>query len=616
MEFGGIGITTIDSRSPRPETPAEKEADDKVPVREWRSEALRWPCLVLFALFDLSIMVTLIALVARSLRDSGFVTIPDQQMANGTEQDDGDERGIGLPNISLDLGILWTFLPSAVLQLLNIYWQWIAGSLASRQPYVDLLDGRAAAAASSVLLDYGCTPSLWRWWRAFRLGHATVGLTALTGLALQYISAPLGARLFATRVIMMPADIPISFNSAYIFSAFSDKFDMRPALSSARLALVNNENRHPWTNDEFAFRPFHSPLAPRTGEYRLVANTTAYSAYVNCELVSDYTMSLELVEPGKGVVQVKGTDRGCDFSHGVAVVEGPPDLIFFKTSAQHACSHAAHYSRLIFTAGTYSPTSPYLLSNVSVISCATDYRTIAGLLEVAVSWPPSSPTSGAPGPPTTVFHSFTPLMDNNSSSRHDTPWMVMETRMLEIDVFNPGIQWLSSEFGNNILYVAEKQAGRENLLSPQVLMQAIARVFGATYAATTAMVMFTPLEVAETSVGTMWTPTTRLFVVEWAAYAVLALLLVALFLSGWVFWRVQSTRSILTEEPEGLLAMAGLLDGSDLMTLVPRIRQQSGYDGRVRHTGKSLPEVKDTPWVASADGTKLTGEWTIKRKTD
>lgn len=582
------------------------------PAKEWQPEALRWPCLVLFAVSDTTIVVAIIALAVKSVRNNGFATVPDQQLS-----DDSDKPTIGFPNISWDLAILWTVLPSAVLQLLNIYWAWIAGSLASRQPYVDLKSRDGAAAASSILLDYRCTPVPWRWVRAFRLGHATVGFTALTGLALQYVAAPLGARLFATRLVMMPEDTPVSFGSAYNWSGITADFDWRPALSSARAALVHNENRRPWTNDEFAFRPF-SAAAPRTGTYHVVANTTAYAAYVNCEAVADYAMSIEFLEPGLGHVEVSGTDRGCEVSHGFAVMEGAG--LFLKTSAKQDCPAVAHYSRIFFTAGAYSPSSPYLLSNVSIISCATDYQEVPGLLEVAFS--SSSPSSGAPGAPAPpVIRAFTPLTAGPPpSGRGDTNWPVVELGMLNTVVFNPSKPWSTSEFGTNVLYLAETHpsASAEGPLAPAALADAIARVFGATYAVAVATAGFAPLEAAEVRErgGTLWTPATRLFVVEWAAYVILALLLVALVLTGWVFWHVLSTSSILTEEPEGLLAMAGLLDGSDLMAMVPWIRQLPGYDGRVRKMGKRLAEVVDNAWVAEEDGKGLVGGWKVKRKAD
>ncbi|KAK4100618.1 hypothetical protein N658DRAFT_91095 [Parathielavia hyrcaniae] len=545
-------------------------------TKEWRPEALRWYCLLPFAVLDLSVMVTIVFLAAKSRRENGFATVPDQTAGTSGQ----NEPVMGFLSISLDLGILWTVLPSAVLQLLSISWNAIARSLAARQPYVDLADARGAAAASSVLLDYQCTPTPWRWLRALRLGHTTVGLATLMGLILQYIATPFAARLFTTEA------------------------------ANARVAIVQGENPVPWANDEFAFRPF-SATAPREGSYYMAANTTAYSAYVNCEVISDYTMSLERQEPESGdaggVVRVAATDRGCEFSDEFRV-SGVGSNIFFITGQRLDCSQAAHYSRFFFTAGQYAPASPYLLSNISVISCATDYQAVNGTLEVAVT-----SSSAAPN-----IRSFTRLRGNDTSNsvRRGTSWQVIERGMLNPVVLNPSGVWSTSEFGVTIVYVAEKMAGSEGLLAPAVLLEAISRVFTATYAMGMATGTFDPLEAEETVTGTVWTPATRLLVVDWAAYLIASLLLTVLVLSGWVSWHAYHTRSILTEEPEGLLAMAGLLDGSELTALVPHIQRQPGYDGRVRKIGKRLVEVKENAWVAeSYDDGGLSG-WRVMRKID
>ncbi|RYP22784.1 hypothetical protein DL765_001493 [Monosporascus sp. GIB2] len=592
---------TAYSTPPTNERPASAAQGRNYP-KEWRPETLRWPLLALFTAFNFSIIATIVGLIAKSSRSNGFATVPSQRAA-----DSGGDGSSTKSSLSLDLGILWTTLPSGVMQVLSVYWASIAGAVATRQPYVELRRRRGAAAASSILLDYRCTPVLWRWLRAFRLGHATVGFTALTGLALQYIAAPFGARLVATQLVTESADVPVSFSSAYNFSGFSEDFDWRPVLSSARASLVYGENRIPWTSNEFAFRPF-SIATPRTDSYHIIANTTAHSAYVSCEIVTDYSMSLELQKPGQGMVQVNGTDRGCAFSQRFVVLEGPG--IFFQTTAKQDCSRESHYSRLVFTAGTYSPSSPFLLSNISVISCATDYQVATGALDVFVL----SSSSGAPPPP--VVSSFTPLALIDPDSRQKAPWLVIEFGMLSPVVFNPSVQWSTSEFGSTVLYLAEKQ-DPANQLAPAVLMQAIARVFGGVYAVATAMAAFSPLEVPETGAAVVRTPTTRLFVVEWVAYLILIILLVALVLTGWVACYVQRTQSILTEEPEGLLSMAGLLDGSDLMPLVSQIRQQVDYDGRVKRAGKRRHDVMSRMWVAEADDHKATvGAWKIKAKAD
>jgi hypothetical protein len=59
-----------------------------------------------------------------------------------------------------------------------------------------------------------------------------------------------------------------------------------------------------------------------------------------------------------------------------------------------------------------------------------------------------------------------------------------------------------------------------------------------------------------------------------------------------------------------------MLDGSELMTLVPYIRQQPSYKGRVRKTGERLAEVKDSAWVAEVGDDGGLGVWRVMRKVE
>ncbi|KAK4129255.1 hypothetical protein N657DRAFT_630188 [Parathielavia appendiculata] len=447
-------------------------------------------------------------------------------------------------------------------------WKWV--EITGRPaPCVDLAGPRGGPAASSILLDYQCTPTPWRWLRALRLGQTTVGLTTLTGLALQYVVPPFAARLFTTEAGLSPADISVSFESAYNRTSVGlDDIDWRPALTNARVAIIQGEN------------PVPSYMA---------ANTTACSAHVSCEVISDYTMSLDRQEPEsgatQGVVRVTATDRVAS-SLTSFLVAGMGSDIFFDAGQKLGCSRAAHHSRLVFTAGQYAPTSPYLLSNISVISCATDDQAVNGTLEVAVKSSSTVPAIRSLKRP--------PGNDTSNSVRRHTLWQLIERGMP-----NPVI------------------AGNESLLAPPALLQAISPVFTTTCAIGTATGTFDRLEAEKTAAGTLWMPATRLLVVEWAAYLIASLLLIVLILSGWVSWHAYHTRSILTEEPEGLLAMAGLLDGSELMALVPYTRQQPSYDGRVRKTGEQITEVKENAWVAEPhDDGALSGGWRVMRKIE
>lgn len=260
--------------------------------------------------------------------------------------------------------------------------------------------------------------------------------------------------------------------------------------------------------------------------------------------------------------------------------------LYLKSTAQQDCSAEAYFSRLIFTAGLYSPSSPYLLSNISVISCATGYQVAQG--ELDLSW--SSPRNP-------VARSFT--RSGQPDNNRTTGWRVIESQMLGTVVFNPSVAWYTSDFGSVelVIYYAEKLAPADKM-SAQVLIYAISRVFTSSYRMAVALYAFNNLQKLDTDSATVRTPVTRLFVITWVAYVILSFLVVVLISVGLVFWYVERTPTFLAEEPEGLMSAAGLLMGSELMELIPEIRQQYGYDGRTRKAAKENDMINGRLWRA------------------
>ncbi|KAL8393224.1 hypothetical protein RB595_003134 [Gaeumannomyces hyphopodioides] len=530
--------------------PARARRADAAPSDSWLDRPLRWQYLLLFAAFDLGLMATVATLAAISHRNQGFATVPESFASTTGKKEPAGSSPRALHD---DLGILWTALPNAIFQIFSAYWAWIAGAIATRQPYVELR--RGAAAKKSILLDYRATFILWRWCKALSLGHGAVGATILMRLALQYVVAPLSARLFAPQTVVLPAGIPVSFGSVFNWTALSVNMNPRSVLTTVAATLIHGADSPPWTDDEFAFRPFTTSAQPPVAEgYRLVANTTAYSAYVSCEVVTDYNMTLSLQNPGEGVINVKGTDRGCNFEQSLGVHSSVG--VYLKTGSQRDCSAGAGFGRLVFTAGTYDAEAPHLLSNLSVVSCATRYQAVAGLLEVAVSPPPSSTPPAA--------RSFVRVAGAEPDTARMPGWRSLELSLLGAVVFNPSAPAETSDFGSVVLsYAAARSPARP--LAPPALIDAIARVFNGAYRVGVAAAAFDPLPEPQAGVGTLRTPVARLFVVAWVAYAVLAVLLVALIFAAWVGLRVAAEPSILVEELAGLDTMARLLKGSDLM---------------------------------------------------
>ncbi|OHW96567.1 DUF3433 domain-containing protein [Colletotrichum incanum] len=546
----------------------------------WLSRCLRWPFLLTFAVLDTAIAIAIIALTITSSQKNGFVTLSTHNITSAVQTPDNF-------NVPWNLGVLWTAFPSFIFSLFGAYWAWIASSLAERQPYVELRKDGGADARVSILLDYRVVAIIWRWWGAFRKSHFTVGSMTLLSVFLTYFIAPLAARLFVAQAVTVSEPVPIIYNKAYSINNINSTLDWRPVLDTVAATLLYGGNNIPWTDNERAFRPFavDSRLATKSD---MAANTTAYSAYLNCELVTDYTIT-----SSGGSVQVSGNDRGCGFEQSFTVIK--TQETYLKTTVEFDCSAEAYYSRLVFTAASYSDSARNNIDDISVISCATGYRQVVGTLRV-------SPSTGNP-----TVKSFVQTGEPDTS--RPKLWMVFEQGILGPVTFNPQAKWTTSDMGNLILYYAQR-ARPSSPLGSEALMEAIPKVFTAVYLNAVAIHGFDTLSDLDTTTGTAFVPTTRLSVVSWVAYIIITFLAIALLSVGFVFFRLQDTPSILTEEPQGLLSMAAILDKSELLGIASEIRQETGFDGGVWERGMTRPDVKDKKWRAAMN--PETGHWVVR----
>ncbi|KAH6986958.1 hypothetical protein EDB80DRAFT_817618 [Ilyonectria destructans] len=555
----------------------------------WLSDAIRWQSLLLFVTLDIALLINIIVLTVISSTENGFATINSPSItSNGSIVLPG-KKSINF-NVSWDLGVLWTTLPNLIFALFGAYWAWIAGAISDRQPYVELLKPVGCEARTSILLDYRVFPVFWRWLVAFRKSHSTVGATTLLSLLLTYVVAPFAARLFATHVVMVSETLPVAYNVTFDGNNINAKIDWRPVLDTVAATLLYQGNNIPWTDDQHAFRPFATDSRLTTGA-DVAANTTSYAAYLDCKLAQDSTLVLDPQDSGSGTVTVTGTDRGCKFKQDFGVTSS--QKIYFKTTAQIDCSSRASYSRLVFTAATYSSSAPGLLDDISVISCVTGYHQATGILKVSsLTGSPTIQSFDQAGQPDTSRPSF---------------WRDVEQNILGPVSFNPRTEWSTTDMGSLILYNAQRLQPSTPLRS-DILIQSISDVFTTIYLNAVAIHGFDLLSAAERDIGRAFIPTTRLFVVPWVAYIIIVFLSITVCFAGSVFFYVRKSPSILTEEPEGLLSMAAILDDSELLQIASKIRRQHGFNGEVCKIGKALPEVKDRRWTATRDSV---GQWVI-----
>ncbi|CAG7558140.1 unnamed protein product [Fusarium equiseti] len=547
----------------------------------WLSDALKWPSLIIFGVIDIALTTTIIILTAKSTTEHGFVTIPSPKTSP-------EQTG----TFRLDIGILWTTLPNLAFALFAAHWAWIACAIAERQPYVELRKDGGAAAKKSIMLDYRVNPVVFRWWTAFRKSHKSIGSMTLLSVLLTYVTAPLAARLFATQVVLVPSTFPITYDKEFSGRNMDASIDWRPILNTVSATLLYEGRSIPWTNDQYAFRPF-SNRSTLPASAIIEATSTAFTSHVDCKVVKDYAIESDKDSgSGEAVVHVSGKDRGCEFTQKLGVAG--TRKTYLKTTSVIDCSAEASYSRLVFTFGKYSSLASNFLDDVSVISCATGYRQVDGTLKV-------SSLNNSP-----IVQSF----EETGYPDVDRPpnWRVFEDAIVDPATLNPKDTSSTSEMGSLILSYAQRlQSGTE--LTSEVLIKAISIIFTRIYLNSVAFHGFTSMSEPATSMGKAFVPTTRLVVVEWVAYVIVVFLLIALCFLIWAFFYVHKQPSILTEEPQGLLSAAALVHDSDLIRIVSNIRKDPAFDGHLRQSSKRQSEIKDKKWTAAKGDER--GQWVI-----
>ncbi|KAH6642735.1 hypothetical protein C7974DRAFT_107801 [Boeremia exigua] len=509
----------------------------------WIPWGLRLPNLLIFIFLDAALIVCLITLSIMSSRRDGFTSIGNLNVSTW--------------NIDWDLGLLWTTLPVLIFRLLGVYWECIASPISQRQPYVDLLKNGGAPAERSVMLDYLSIPVLWRWWTAFRNRHFLVSVCSSLTLLMSIGVTALSARLFAVQAVPTTTELPMLFNSIFDDSAINSTLAWFPVIDTVSAIYVHHGAPLPWTDQQYAFRPYQlQSFVAANAEVKVT--TKAYSAYLNCSALSDYELSLRDTR-----LYMSASDRGCEISQDFEVSD--IQEVYFKTTSETSCSADSWYSRLVFTAAMYSNDSSTLVSNVTILSCITNYRETLGDLVT------STTNDSLANLAVQSFHAL------ESTDTRPSLWRVFEQGIMSPTTLNPQATWSTTAVGNLILYYAQQMDGTQ-YLSSDILYRAVSDMFSAIYLTAAAQHAFVPLETPEIIIGEVELLTQRLYTVYWVAYTIAVVLLLIMGATLAAIVHVSTHATVLNEEPAGLLAHAAILEKSPLMDSAAELRaQDNGY---------------------------------------
>ncbi|KAK0725627.1 hypothetical protein B0H67DRAFT_642014 [Lasiosphaeris hirsuta] len=535
---------------------------------------------------DFCLIVTIVVLFGLSGRRNGFISVGYALSAYGD---------------TWRLSLLWTALPSLVFTCLGLHWSAIESAASDRQPFVGLSQPNGRPARETILLDYKAIIPVKRSYVAFRNGHWLLGTAQLAALSFSILS-PLASGLFLASLASFQLQVPIAYTGTFDQARMNSSMDMRTVLDSVTAKLIYNAASIPWTDSERAFGPFRALNdgeggVTSTNVTSLTAPTVAHSAYLNCAVLRpgsqfDLTRPSSSTQSTAARVTMSGLDRGCPVRHEFTVAEEQD--VYFVTSAEISCGVKASYSRLVFTYGHFSSSSPVLLANVSVVSCAVGYRSTMG--DLAATVPPpgvggSSQGTASGSSPPVEFLTFTPTEDPRDS-RDDAFgfWRLFELKLFQSQAFTADTTWATTDFGTVTLYRAlQRQGGgatstdNGTVLQGDVLAESISDVFTSVYSTSMATTGFV-LQASDQQhrgMATLETELTRLYVVPWVAGTLVVALVFLSALAGLVLRHVRTHGTLLYEEPAGLLAQAGLLEDSEIIKAARAVRDAEGFNGQV-----------------------------------
>jgi hypothetical protein len=555
--------------SPRTPTAATPQARDPPTAqntwKEWRSWKIGrpWLSFLLFTVVSLIGVVAALGVVSR--RNSGFVrqSNPPAFLAHSP----GLERAIWTQ------GILYTAFPAFIMTVYRTMWESAVTAFADRQPYVDLKKSGGRSPRYTIILDYKARPFFYSWVVALRNKHFLLAACLFFSVVLALLVVPLTSFLFTAASFASNTTFPLSFETSFnsnVLGEYPNYPDLRLTLDSAAAMHILDARRPPWTDGEYAFAKF----VPRVdiGDGTVTLETTAYSAHSNCIYIPESQYRKTILTPNEtGIpalsIGITADDRGCQILSFINLPLTPehPDTLL-RIWPTITCDSDAGWSRFSILAAHYTD-APISVTNFSLISCAPSYRITPGTL-VATTDSISAP----------LLRSFTPHPSNTSQFRPYNIWSFFERGIQEPGCYDPVSNINGNEFGRYVYKIAGKKNPASPLL-PEEIIEAAQTLFTTTFAVFASAVLFKPVSSPLNGTGVHSVEETRLIVVSPVAHIILGVLVAVAILNISLFFYA-SQESMLYEEPAGLVSMSGILHNSDVNTMIERLRQETGFNGK------------------------------------
>ncbi|KAK3390609.1 hypothetical protein B0H63DRAFT_466150 [Podospora didyma] len=535
----------------------------------WESRSTSSLTFLYLAVVQIGLIVVLAVLVRISAQNNGIIDLAYTTAGTGS--------------YTWAVPLLWTSVPPFGFGLFALTWTSMAHSMRDRQPYADLGRPQGTTIGRALLLDYRTVFGPVQWISAARHGHFQVGAALLTAAILSLVVPPLSARLLTDQLVSTNYPVAFRILSKYNESVLNRNdfendagsiIDWAPVINAATAVGLFNASNTPWTDSNHAYQGFSLEALGNDTNAVAYGNVAARSAHLDCMEIKDYVLE----EAGEAF-KISAADRGCPFVTHIGSFDGY--ALMFTTTAESGCTIAAGASRLVFVAlrqpnnNKNNNNQTGLREDMTVISCISGYSETRGILGVQRKRDAAS--SGGPEP---EILSFKPAEEPRVTfGANATGWHYEESNMLKVQSFSPTGRWSTSEFGRLVLYHAvSRNTTAGSLVDPRItvatptvgqLLDSIQAMFRLVHIILVSSVMMVPVPApAEQTAATVTAMRTtgeihgqvlRLVVVPWVACTIAAVLGVCLVCTVWMWLYVRTHRTVLAEEPRGLLSHLQIL---------------------------------------------------------
>ncbi|KAK0716041.1 hypothetical protein B0H67DRAFT_645715 [Lasiosphaeris hirsuta] len=545
----------------------------------------------------LVLFASLATLLVLTLRDSGFAASPTVKSSL-------------LDSFGMDWEILWQTVPPFLISLFALYRNSAVDNAAYHITHVYIKNAGNAAPSdrpsnrskqeerASLLgepsdkriFNYLEKWSLTRGLHAYRNGDFNLMTGFILGAIVTFILQPLMGSLIKEQESLFSRNVttyrPVIFDGRKLGDL--KPYEWNLILGSVIAEDLHNGKPSPWTNGTHAFRPFDLRTQPPDGG-TLAAPSTAHTAHLSCERVTDVVLQLDDLGMKGGPVRVNitATDRNCSIVYDFNIIPANRPLVS-QAFQQTACGYGNSISRVLILTATASASASgnetiARLDDTTLTSCITAYSSTDG--ELVVSWgngtatatSGSRPSAADPEvPPTFVsFSHAAPVMPKKDFLQESFEGDLLGIR--EVQYGSPEDKVANTEFADFVMAVAagllaatsgsgsdlasgpggnaggydtltffSSDAARTVIRAPDVLLRAMPLAFASIYRVAVAKVAMVPATAADAQrtivAGRLETTETRLWVRYWLVAVAMAYLVLSagsgIWLTRWWGWTV------------------------------------------------------------------------------